>query len=806
MTTTIKGMMNPSSNKIIRKVQSMDCVLPSVQIKGEWVYPNNSPKKKASRFSCTSNRNSEMSSVRKRSDCRTTISCTAHILETSTSTNDNNNNNNNSGGSTIRTRSTSSTSLTGLEVVAEQRTNHEGMLFFHGEQQRYSLPYGTLVIVLLFLASISSYNNESQSSSKTSFLFHSVSSQNKNPADGGGGGGGNNKINNNRLGSAMIESVTEVFSPILPFTGGLDLRRDGNWRRWRNWFGLVTPSSADSNNSIQSQTISLFPRGGKRDTTTATTNTNNQDPITLNTNTVEQPTYAITLSTNDPFLSTDKISEMTLNEIAFVFRYVIESGRNNFHSKRFLSQPLEGVPLRQQVIDTMQAIDDAAAKSRGWNVYPADTSDIQFDLTTTEPNANHPAPLSPKIGYGDVDALQFCAAMRLFAEWRILRQIPPGYKAYAVGMNLGHKDIVQNVAKIEKAAHEWIQLKGSSAAAANYDTNRECGANSTSRASTDTVRRSPTLRQLLVHEINMDTHTTNKLPRLKDGTAAMGLLWVRRQLHYQTVIFRNVISVPEVYPSAIKAVGAAYSEVYNGVHGWAVQKIFNYSFQAAPDAEEIFLHMNPEELARIRIAAAAVEEGCDDEHDGVGDDVSVQNDLGSGEEEDELDDTHHPLLDANANVSSQGKEDVNLSTNKDNNPFAKLGSHIASEWDKLGSHVTSEWDKLGQHIEGEFEKFTCGIGKVFNHKNSKEDCDEERQPVKADSKTRQGPQQQQQPPQNRQNNRPALTGELLDKFINERMTLDARRQIATYLLVAQPLLADLAGLFAEMNMDDPTKV
>ena len=51
-----------------------------------------------------------------------------------------------------------------------------------------------------------------------------------------------------------------------------------------------------------------------------------------------------------------------------------------------------------------------------------------------------------------------------------------------------------------------------------------------------------------------------------------------------------------------------------------------------------------------------------------------------------------------------------------------------------------------------------------------------------------------------------LTGEAVEKFTNERMTMDARRQITTYLLVAQPLLADLPGLFDEMNMDDPTRV
>ena len=50
-------------------------------------------------------------------------------------------------------------------------------------------------------------------------------------------------------------------------------------------------------------------------------------------------------------------------------------------------------------------------------------------------------PLNPAVGYGDIDALQFCAVVRLLVEWRILRQVPEGYKGYSVGMSLGHKDI-----------------------------------------------------------------------------------------------------------------------------------------------------------------------------------------------------------------------------------------------------------------------------------------------------------------------------------------------------------------------------
>ena len=51
-----------------------------------------------------------------------------------------------------------------------------------------------------------------------------------------------------------------------------------------------------------------------------------------------------------------------------------------------------------------------------------------------------------------------------------------------------------------------------------------------------------------------------------------------------------------------------------------------------------------------------------------------------------------------------------------------------------------------------------------------------------------------------------MSGEMLENYIDKKMGMDARQHTTTYLLVAQPLLADLSGLFAEMNMDDPTKV
>jgi len=759
------------SKKMIRKVQSMDGLcIPSVEIKSEWVYPegDSSQEKKASRFSSTYRKRSlqlsstpEKSSLPKSSDWDTITSCSKY-LDSSRSDKALN----------LITRSASRASISGIDAVEQD----QDMLLFNGER---NVPYGKVFIILFFLASVSSYKSDSKT-------FLSPSSKNKLSR-----GGSTGKNNNNRLGSAMIESVTGVLSPILPFTGGIDLRRVP----WRNWFGILITSQSppdSTNSSINSQTISLFPRGGDR---LPRSNTN-KGRI--------KPTHSITLSTKEPFVPTKNIAEMTLKEIALIFRYAIESNRDAFDFAKFFSHTHEGLPIHRRIVDAMRALDRAASESRGPDVLPADTGRVHSDFSGKDEEEG--GPLSPGVGYGDVDALQFCAAMRLFAEWRLLRQVPAGYKAYAVGMNLGHKDIVQNVAKIENAVHKWIQSEDVVREVGEVDCDGDGGVCVGNATDARVVRRSPTLRQLLVHEIETEAHTSTKLPRLKDNTAAMGLLWVRRQLHYQTVIFRNVISVPEVYPSVIKAVGAAYSEVYDDVHGWAVQKIFNYSFQAAPDAKEIFRHMNPDELSRVMVSAAAVGDSGE-EKTAVPDDVEVLKPV------DDVADSGQASVEADA--PRRGKQNATSSSEKEN-PLAKLGSHIASEWDKLGnniggefdkvtshiggefvkvtSHIASEWDKLGHNIGGEVDKIACGISKIFNHPHKK-DC--ERKRSKETLETIQGTSSQ---------GRPSLSGEMLENYIDKKMGMDARQHITTYLLVAQPLLADLAGLFAEMNMDDPTKV
>ncbi|KAL3943912.1 MAG: hypothetical protein SGBAC_002029 [Bacillariaceae sp.] len=363
-------------------------------------------------------------------------------------------------------------------------------------------------------------------------------------------------------------------------------------------------SARDSFRLSDDSTMSILntPRGG----TTTTTTTSKRKVKTL-----KKSHHTSALSSTEPFISLKDIAQLTLREVAMTFRYALESTRKDFNKNKFTSR---ASPRVKKTFDQMSA---ASARSRGKDV----------KVPTTKSGATS----------GDIDALQFCAAMRIFAEWRVVRQVPEGYKGYAVGMSLGQKDVVQNVAKIEHAVHSLIEHRENEL---------------TQEGKEEEEVQSPTLRDLLEYEVETEFHGS-KLPKLKDKSAAMGLLWVRRQLHYQTALFKNVIKVPQQFESSAEAVTAAYSEVYDKFHGWAVQKIFNYSFQAAPDAQEIYNYMNPEKLKEATEEART----------------------------------------ATFNGEATRRQPSSMKKKEKGNPLDRFGKHIGNEWGKLTGSVMKLFGK-----------------------------------------------------------------------------------------------------------------
>jgi len=568
------------------------------------------------------------------------------------------------------------------------------------------------------------------------------------------------------LGPAMIESVTEALSPILPFAGGVDLRRNEHWSfvtRWSNIFWMtsshtdnnINPSSTEKEFQLH-RSIASIPRGGGGLDISA-----RQTPINI-------------LSNSEPFLSRSQIAEMTLSDIAIILNYAMESSKAGFDREKYFQPDGRGNALRKELIDVLHSLDEAAAKSRG------------FLLQKNFPHLSDSH--SQQMMYGDIDALQFCAAIRIFAEWRLLRQVPEGYKGYAVGMSLGHKDIVQNLAKIENSVHEWLDLyfeakdnihsQAGDATAELDDDAFCCSLNDRISARQIHVPQSPTLRDLLQHEVKVDFHPNKKLPILKEKSAAMGLLWVRRQCHYQTSIFNNVLKIPSAFSSAVHAVSAAYSEVYGNLHGWAVQKIFSYSFQSAPDIHVIFRHMNPSLLNEL-LTKNHFHVDTKDDHQS-----SESMDKSSVDQERTIEsaDTHDP----NVRVSSKG-EIISDRKSREQNMFQNLGHEL----ENIGRQLSTEIVKIGDHLGKEWEKLSYSLFGSSKTNGSELNTYEARGGAVLASSKGTGS---------------SLSGDALEEYISMKMLSDAQDRIKLFLSVAQPLLLDLAGLFAELNMDDPTRV
>jgi hypothetical protein len=167
--------------------------------------------------------------------------------------------------------------------------------------------------------------------------------------------------------------------------------------------------------------------------------------------------------------------------------------------------------------------------------------------------------------------------MRIFAEWRNLRLVVKGYQRYAVGLSLAYRDVLQNLEKIEQGVHDYLR-------------NHQAIQRKSSRGDVTSIP-SPTIRQLLQYELDAGIH--KKLPRLEEKSSASGILWTKRQLHYQVATLSNSLEVPECYPTAKDAAWAAYRTVYDEYHGWAVKQIFSHSFGGSPPLDEIWLSIDP---------------------------------------------------------------------------------------------------------------------------------------------------------------------------------------------------------------------
>ena len=326
----------------------------------------------------------------------------------------------------------------------------------------------------------------------------------------------------------------------------------------------------------------------------------------------------LVISATEPFLSKQDTAALTLADVKDLFRHAARlNGLAHYTSPRQSN--------RSTVQKAFVAMDLVSTLSRGSHTMPSSSSSCDGTSATTTSSS-----------FGDMDALAFLSAARIFAEWRSLRLVPEGYHRYAVGMSLARRDLAHNVAKMEQAVHHYIS-------------------SSSNRQTT-----SPTLRQLLQSEIAQDVH--RQRPKLAEASGASGLLWMIRQLRYQTTILANIAAVPVHFPTTKAALQAAYHATYDPYHGFWTRQVFQASLDAAPAASEVLQYMN----APVISSCSRAPDDDDDKTQPLSDD-----------DDDDDDWVHFPL------DSERNSPEPTTSTTSSKQPLERLGGHIAQEWMKL---------------------------------------------------------------------------------------------------------------------------
>lgn len=199
-------------------------------------------------------------------------------------------------------------------------------------------------------------------------------------------------------------------------------------------------------------------------------------------------------------------------------------------------------------------------------------------------------------------------------------------------------------------------------------------------------------------EIEQKMHP--RLPRVREKSGASGLIWICRQLKYQSLIFQNILQVPLVHPTAKMAVTAAYTSTYEAYHGFLVKQVFLSSFDAAPSANEILQHMTPFHPVNELADASSGNSGVNDE---------------------------------NSNGYNHVDHSSIGTTVTSRNPFEIIGSHFLSEWIKFerflnqcnGIHAESSASRNGLLVPAKncsvIDFKTIELLKVSSNKTSKEE-------------------------------------------------------------------------------------
>lgn len=421
------------------------------------------------------------------------------------------------------------------------------------------------------------------------------------------------------------------------------------------------------------------------------------------------------LSASNCFVSLELVEKLSLVDVTRLFQYAMDFNKNKVKKQ-------ESSALLKQVLEAM----DRATSTSGGDSSDT-TPDDSNDSSDSDPNA--------------MDALLLCAALRIFAEWRVLRQVPKSFnKSYEMGMSLGRRDLIQNISKMETAIHQYMDSHSN---------------------------RRPTIQDLLEHEVSYNVHQA--LPKLFNESAAMGLLWAKRQVDYQASIYSNLMENQQ----ASTAVKTAYKQVFDPYHGWIVKQLFSQSFRSAPPAMEIYKKMVSEHDLVVESRTASIHEepvpywaesSCSSFDESNMSDVSFSN----------------RAADDSMSIHSRHQDELIDHYESHQEPSVECQLFGLDLWDKASKHVQNEWDKF---IEGTVALFQGKPQRLTAHAVQQHDsrtnlfAHVDRRSAFAALKPHQDPIEQ-----------------------------VAHQHFSIFLNTAKPMIRELDTLLNKYNMNDPTKV
>lgn len=405
------------------------------------------------------------------------------------------------------------------------------------------------------------------------------------------------------------------------------------------------------------------------------------------------------LSASEPFVSLDVVEKLSLMDVTRVFQYATE-----YNKEKGLETDSDSSPALKQVLEAM---DRATSSSRG-------------DTT-----------VSPSSDDTGVDALLLCAALRIFAEWRVLSHAPKSFnKGYEMGVNLGKRDLIQNVHKIETAIHQYHQQHS----------------------------KSPTVKELLEFEVSNNFHPS--LPKLSNESAAMGLLWAKRQVDFQASVYSNLMD--EMDSQA--AFKTAYKQVFSQYHGWWIQQMFHQSYRSAPSALEIYETLTKHYIP-TRPSSTTTEETVP---------YWMESSISS------FDDTN--ISDVSYPSHDDEDLDVLAYTTEQQEPPVECQLFGLQLWDKATQHVQKEWNNF---VEGTVALFQGNKSppRLTTHAVQQHESRSNLEMV---------------------DRRSAFA--LLKTPQEDPIQQVAHQHFTIFLEKCQPMIQELSELLEKNNMNDPTKV